>query len=188
MAMSNPATIAGSGVILRPSGAAGWIVEGAILAAGAALAVALVLWTTPRGWQPAAFAGLVAMVVGVGWAIRRANRRNLAELERLRSETGLAVSSARAAFGLLDYPDARGACGAAVIEATTTGAPGQTAGSTIITFRRADGRSLPPSAMAGLFEARGLKVRPAGGDGVQVGALLSDARLVDALIDLARKP
>jgi hypothetical protein len=147
------------------------------------------MWTAPRAWQPASFAMLAAIVAGVGWAIRRANRRTVAELERLRSETGLAVSCGRAAFGLLDYPEARGACGAAVIAATTTGAPGQTAGSTLITVRRADGQSLPPSAVSGLFEARGLKVRPAaGGEGFQVGALLSDARVVDALIDLARRP
>jgi hypothetical protein len=187
--MANPATISGTGVVLRPGEFIGWIVEGGILAAGAALAVALVLWTAPNAWQPAAFAALAAIAAGLGWAIRRANRRTLAALERLRSGTGLAVSCARATFGLLDYPEARGVCGAVVIEATTTGAPGQTAGSTIITFRRADGRSLPASAVAGLFEARGLTVRPAGGgEGLHIGALLSDARVVDALIDLARRP
>jgi hypothetical protein len=127
--MTNPRTISGTGVVLRPAGIGGWIVEGGILAAGAALAVALVLWTAPSAWQPAVFAALAAIVAGIGWAIRRANRRTVAELERLRSETGLAVSCARAAFGLLDYPEARGACGASVIAATTTGAPAQTAGS-----------------------------------------------------------
>jgi hypothetical protein len=186
--MTDPATISATGVILRPAGAVGRIVEGATLAAGAALAVALVLWTAPRAWQPVGFAVLPAAVLALGWAIRRANRRSLAQLERLRSETGLAVSCARAAFGLLDYPDARGSCGMVVVEATTTGAPGQTAGSTVITFRRADGGRHPTPAMAELFAARGLNTRPAVGDGLYVSALLSDARVVDALIDLAQRP
>jgi hypothetical protein len=185
--MSSPRKLPGTLVILRPASPSGRIIEVGVLAGGAALAAALVAMTAPRAWWPAALAALALGVSAVGWRIRRANARTARELDRLRAGTGLEVSCERAAYGLLDYPAARGRCGAAGLEATTTGAPGQTAGSTVLSFTWADGRSWPLDGVGALFEMRGLKTRSMGGAALQVNALLGDPRLVDALIELSQR-
>lgn len=183
--LSEPTTTVGSGVRQRKHGWAGRLIEAGILILMAVIAAPLV-WYAPGGWPMAALGSAAAAGLALAWLIRSVSRRRWAELERLRVGTGLDVSCERAIYGLYDNPDARGRCGTTPFEATSWIGADRSTTSTWIRIGM-NGPRLAENDIARPFLAQGLKLeRLPGVDGFRVDAALYDARLVDALIDLAQ--